>query len=70
IAVHGVVPGAGAQSKRLLAAVWAVYVVGAIAATALLAAVPAAALIAPVLAVVAVAVTAGRHDWAADAARP
>jgi uncharacterized membrane protein YoaK (UPF0700 family) len=70
IAVHGVVPGAGTQSKRLLAAVWAVYVVGALVATAVLRLVPAAALVAPVLAVLAVTLVAGRRDWAPDAARP
>jgi uncharacterized membrane protein YoaK (UPF0700 family) len=66
IALHGVLPGAGPQSKRLLAAVWAVYVAGAMAAAAALRFAPALAPLVPLLAVAGVAVAAGRRDWAAE----
>jgi uncharacterized membrane protein YoaK (UPF0700 family) len=70
VALHGVLPGAGTQSKRLLFAVWLVYVVGAMAAGAVLRAAPGLSLIPPVLVVLGVAVVAARHDWRAEPALP
>jgi uncharacterized membrane protein YoaK (UPF0700 family) len=64
IALHGVVPGAGSQSKRLLAAVWVVYVVGAMAAAAAMQAAPAPGLLVPVVLVLVVIVVAVGRYWA------
>ena len=63
IALHGVVPGAGGQSKRLLAAVWVVYVLGAMAAAAAMQTAAAAGLLVPVVLVLVVIVVAVGRYW-------
>ena len=63
IALHGVVPGAGGQSKRLLAAVWGVYVLGAMAAAAAMQTAAAAGLLVPVVLVLVVIVVAVGRYW-------
>jgi hypothetical protein len=68
VAVHGVTPGAGSQRKRLLAAVWIVYVVGAMAAAAAMEAVTRLGLVLPVLAVLTVVGIAAARYWHAPGA--
>jgi uncharacterized membrane protein YoaK (UPF0700 family) len=60
---HGVLPSASGHGKRLLASVWAVYVLGAMAAGALTQTAPAAALLPPVLIVAAVAAVSAARFW-------
>lgn len=60
---HGVLPSASGHGKRLLAAVWGVYVVGAMAAGALTQAVPAVALLPPVLIVATVVAMSAARFW-------
>jgi uncharacterized membrane protein YoaK (UPF0700 family) len=63
LAVHGVVPGAGSQSKRLLAAAWVVYVAGAMAAAAAMQTAARLGLVVPVVVVVAVVGVAAARYW-------
>jgi uncharacterized membrane protein YoaK (UPF0700 family) len=60
---HGVLPSASGHGKRLLAAVWGVYVVGAMAAGALTQAAPAVALVPPVLMVATVVAMSAARFW-------
>jgi len=63
IARHGVLPSASGHGKRLMAAVWGVYVLGAMAAGAATQAVADLALLIPVLIVAGVAATAAARFW-------
>ena len=63
IARHGVLASASGHGKRLLAAVWVVYVVGAMAAGAAMQLAADLALLAPVLLVAVVATTAAARFW-------
>jgi len=65
IARHGVLASASGHGKRLLAAVWVVYVVGAMAAGAATQLAVDLALLAPVLLVAVVATTAAARFWRA-----
>ncbi len=65
IARHGVLASASGHGKRLLAAVWVVYVVGAMAAGAATQLAADLALLAPVLLVAVVATTAAARFWRA-----
>jgi len=60
---HGVLPSASGHGKRLLAAVWIVYVVGAMAAAAVAQAAAAVILAPPVLMVAAVAAVSAARFW-------
>ncbi len=60
---HGVLPSASGHGKRLLAAVWIVYVVGAMAAGMVTQTAPALALLPPVLIVAAVAAVSTARFW-------
>ena len=60
---HGVLPSASGHGKRLLAAVWAVYVVGAMAAAAAGRVAPDVALVPPVVIVAAVVAVAIARFW-------
>jgi uncharacterized membrane protein YoaK (UPF0700 family) len=62
---HGVLPSATGHGKRLLAAVWVVYVLGAMAAGAATQLVPDLALLFPAVMVAVVAVTAVARFWRA-----
>jgi uncharacterized membrane protein YoaK (UPF0700 family) len=62
---HGVLPSASGHGKRLLAAVWGVYVVGAMAAGAAIQLTPALALLVPAVVVaVVIAIATGRFWYA------
>jgi uncharacterized membrane protein YoaK (UPF0700 family) len=60
---HGVLPSASGHGKRLLAAVWIVYVAGAMAAGACTRTAPALALLPPVLIVATVAAVSAARFW-------
>lgn len=62
---HGVLPSASGHGKRLLAAVWAVYVVGAMAAGTATRLTPALALLVPAVVVAAVVAIAAGRFWRA-----
>lgn len=68
IARHGVLPSASGHGKRLMAAVWGVYVLGAMAAGAATQAVADLALLIPVLVVAGVTATAAARFWRARGA--
>jgi uncharacterized membrane protein YoaK (UPF0700 family) len=63
IARHGVLPSASGHGKRLMAAVWGVYVLGAMAAGAATQAAADLALLMPVLIVAGVTATAAARFW-------
>ena len=65
IARHGVLPSASGHGKRLLTAVWAFYIVGAMAAGAAIQLVPDLAWLMPVAIVATVVATAAARFWRA-----
>jgi uncharacterized membrane protein YoaK (UPF0700 family) len=63
VARHGVLPSAAGHGKRLLATVWIVYVLGAVAAGAAMQLAPELAWLLPAMMVAAVAVAAAARFW-------